>query len=337
MRAAVKVGKEKFELQQFPVPEIGPGQCLIRVHACGICAQCYKLWLEDSSSNNPPPGLSGHEVSGVVEQIGSAVTGWKAGDRAVVHIQTTCGECAYCREGKELYCLKSKWTFGGYADYLAIDAQCLLLAPEGMDLALASLLTDMVGTPMHAIRRAFAVPLPRAVCVVWGLGPIGLFTVQGLRLFEGVERIIAIDPHPMHRDLALQLGADVALDSKGIDTEERLMAENEGRGVNYAFNCALSTPETTEIAFRTLMLDGYLMNLHGRAQSRSLVEKRVDSSLYFCRSEYSENVRLVQEGKIKLAPVLTHVVPAEQINDAMELRAKRRGESLKVVTKWCDE
>ncbi len=337
MRAAVKVGKERFELQEFPIPEIDPGECLIRVHACGICAWCYNLWLEDASSSNLPPGLSGHEVSGVVEQVGSAVTGWKSGDRVVIHVQTACGECAYCREGKEMYCRKGRCTFRGYVDYLAIDAQCLLPAPEGMDLALASLLTDMVGTPLHAIRRAFAVPIPRTVSVVWGLGPIGMFTVQGLRTFEGVEKIIAIDPHPMHRDLALQLGADVALDPKAVDTEERLMAENEGRGANYAFNCVLSTPEAIDVAFRTLMLDGYLMNLHGKAQSGKLTEKRVDASLYFFRSEYPENVRLVQEGKIKLQPVLTHVVPAERINEAMELRAKRRGESLKVVTTWCDD
>jgi threonine dehydrogenase-like Zn-dependent dehydrogenase len=336
MRAAVKVGKERFELQEFPIPEIGPGECLIRVHACGICAWCYSVWLEDATSSNLPPGLSGHEVSGVVEHVGPGVTGWKPGDRVVIHDLKGCGECAYCREGKETYCRKARGVNRGYADYLAISSDCLLPAPKGMDLALASLLTDMVGTPMHAIRRAFAVNISHTVSVVWGLGPIGMFTVQGLRTFEGVEKIMAIDPHPMHRELALQLGADVALDPKAPDTEERLMAENEGRGANYAFNCALNTPEAIDVAFRTLKLDGYLMNLLGRALSGYLTEKRVDSSWYFFRNEYPENVRLVQEGKIKLEPVLTHVVPAERINEAMELRAKRRGESLKVVTTWCD-
>ncbi|MCL5270826.1 MAG: alcohol dehydrogenase catalytic domain-containing protein [bacterium] len=332
MKAAVKVGKERFETRDVPAPEIGPNDCLVRVHYCATCAWCYEEWLRDGVNDLYGPGVTGHEMAGVIERAGEGVTRWRAGDAVLTYAAGHCGECPECREGRETYCRKPMPTvIHGYADYIAVPQQCLLPSPACVDLKHATLISDMVGTSMHAIRRAFAVNLDRGVVAVWGLGPVGLFTVQGVRTFAGVKRVIGLDPVAYRRGLALELGADETLDPTQPDIEEHLRNENGGRGVNYAFNCALRNPDVIDLVFRTLKLDGYLMNVTGQARSGFQAEKRVDGTFYFFKREYDENVRLVLDGKIRLAPVLTHEYPLERINEALELRAKHPDQALKVV------
>ena len=331
MKAAFKAGRELFEIRDVPEPAIGPRDCLVRVDSCGICVWCYKEWLRDTAQDDFGFGVTGHEMAGTVEQVGAAVTQWRPGDKVLTYFWGHCGECAPCRAGKTTYCRapgRPANVQHGYAEYIAAAEQCLLPAPEGIDLSLACLIGDMVGTPMHAIRRAFAVNLPRDVVTVWGLGPVGLFCVQGLRTFGGVGRVIAVDPVESRRNLALELGADEALDPLDDDTARRVTAANGGTGANYAFNCALAQPR---MAYETLGLDGYLMNITGGLEPPKETEKRTDGSFYFFKHEYEENVRLVREGKIRLAPVVSHQFPLAEINEAMALRAKHPEKSLKVV------
>jgi L-iditol 2-dehydrogenase len=332
MKAAVKANKEQFDIQEVPVPEIGANDCLVRVHYCATCVWCYEEWLRDGTNDLYGPGVTGHEMSGIVEQVGANVTRWQPGDAVLTYAAGHCGSCPECRGGKETYCRRPlDWVIHGYAEYVAAPQQCLLPSPPRIDLKNAGLITDMVGTSMHAIRRAFSVALDRTVVAIWGLGPVGLFTIQGVRTFPGVKKVIALDFVQCRRALALELGADEALDPAQPDVEQRLLRENGGRGVNYAFNCALRDPDAVEVAFRTLKLDGYLMNITGQARSGFQGEKRVDGAFYFFKDEYDENVRLVLGGKIRLEPVLTHQFPLERINEAMELRAKHPDKALKVT------
>lgn len=334
MRAAVKTGRKRFEIQEIPTPSISADECLVRVHYCAVCVWCYHEWLEDTDHSALGPGISGHEVSGVVEQVGASVTTWHPGDAVLIYDVAGCGTCLSCKAGKTPYCQHTRGIHHGYADYVAAPQSCLLPSPAGIDLKHSGLIGDMLGTPMHAIHRAFEISLPRKVITVWGLGPVGLFAVQALRCFDDVGKIIALDPIHMRRDMALNLGADEVLDPNDPAIETRLNTENAGYGANYAFNCALRNPDDIAKAFRTLSVDGYLMNITGSYSSGFQTEKRVDGSFYFFPCEYEENVRLVQSGKIRLEPILTHEFPAEKINEAMQLRAEHPELSLKVTTCW---
>lgn len=332
MLAAFKTGKENFEVRETPRPPLGPRDCLVRVQYCGVCVWCYKEWQRDGTDSDQNPGTTGHEMAGTVEEVGREVTRWRPGDKVLTYFWGHCETCPECLAGKTTYCRtpgRPKNVAAGFAEFISTAEQCLLPAPEGICLKAASIIPDMVGTPMHAIRRAFSVGLPRDVITVWGLGPIGLFTIQGLRTFPGVGRIIAVDPMPNRRQLALELGADEALDSGDEDAlRGRLLAENNGRGANHAFNCALPSPD---LAYETLGLDGYLMSITGGCRTQSQCEKRSDGSFYFFKNEHEESIRLIREGKIRLEPVLSHEFPLREINAAMELRAKHPEASLKVV------
>jgi len=302
------------------------------VHYCATCVWCYEEWLRDGTNDLYGPGVTGHEMSGIVEQVGANVARWQPGDAVLTYVAGHCGSCPECREGKETYCRRpSDWVIHGYAEYVAAPQQCLLPSPPPINLKNAALITDMVGTSMHAIRRAFAVALDRSVVAIWGLGPVGLFAVQGVRTFPGVMKVVAIDPVAYRRELALKLGADEALDPASPGIEQKLLEENSGRGVNCAFNCALRNPDAVDVAVRTLKLDGYLMNITGQARSAFQQEKRIDGTFYFFKNEYDENVQLVLDGKIRLEPILTHEFPLDRINEAMELRAKHPDQGLKVT------
>lgn len=333
MKAAIKTGKERFDISEVTIPNIGDYECLIKVQYCAICVWCYKEWLRNGTDDIFGPGVTGHEISGVIEEVGTNVKQWKPGDEVLTYFYWHCGVCPECKAGKITYCTDRPApanVVGGYAEYTVALDRCLLPAPKGVHPKYSSLITDMVGTPMHAIRRAFSVEIDRDVVAVWGLGPVGLFAIQGVRTFDGVRRIIALDPVENRREVALRLGADAVLNPLQDDTEERLNTENGARGVNYAFNCALPS---AEMAYNTLKMDGYLMNITGGYLSQSQMEKRIDGSFYFNKDEHEDNLQLIMDGKIRLEPVLSHEFPLDQINEAMELRAKHPEQSLKVAIK----
>lgn len=336
MRAAIKGGRERFDIVEVDTPTPGPDECLVRTHYCAICVWCYEEWLRDGTDQLYPPGLTGHEMSGVVEVVGDNVTTWKPGDRVLNYAGPHCGECSECRAGRSSYCLqpeKGGKALNGYADCFIAHANCLFPAPDDINLKEASLITDMVGTPMHAIRRAFRLNLPREVVAVWGLGPVGLFTIQGLRTYADVEAVIALDPLAYRRALALNLGADEGLDPLADDCLNNIRACSRRQGADYAFNCALKEPRD---AYDTLRKGGMLMNITGGVTTRSQTEKTVDGSWYFDYAEYPANVELVKAGRFDLAGAITHEFPLAEINRAFEVRSKHLEESLKVVVRCVD-
>ncbi|MFC1582334.1 zinc-binding dehydrogenase [Planctomycetota bacterium] len=336
MRAAIKGGKERFDIIEVDTPSPGPNECLVRIHYCAICVWCYREWLRDDTDQLYPPGLTGHEMSGVIEAVGDIVTDWKAGDRVLTYAASHCGECAECRAGRSSHCLQTKKApsvLGGYAEYVSAHTNCLFPAPDGIDLKEASMITDMVGTPMHAIRRAFRLDLPKAAVGVWGLGPVGLFTVQGLRTYAEVGKIIALDPVGYRRELASGLGADEVLDPLAEGILDLLRKQNDGQGMDYAFNCALKNPQD---AYDTLRKGGFLMNITGGIKTQGETDKTVDGTWYFDHSEYPANIDMVKAGKFDLAGGITHEFPLADINTAFEVRAKHPEESLKVVIRCID-
>ncbi|MHB1485413.1 MAG: zinc-dependent alcohol dehydrogenase [Saccharofermentanales bacterium] len=330
MKAAIKTGKERFEIIDVPMPEIGRKDVLVRIRYCSICAWCYEEWGRDACESYLGPGLTGHEMAGIVEEAGSEVTDWKPGDKVLVYIAKGCGKCAMCRKGEEIHCKDRTNITGGFAEYIAVPENYLLKAPPGIDLKYSVLITDMVGTAMHGIRRAFASSSKaKSVITVWGAGPVGLFVVQGLRCYDDVGKIIVLDPVGSRREMALRLGADEALDPLDDMSIKKLMAENEGYGADFAF-CCLNVQNAVDMAYKTLSPDGVMMNINGSIKVDPYEEKLVNTSFYFLRNEYEENVKMVLDGKIVLEPLLSHTYDLGDINAAMEMRSKHPEKSFKI-------
>jgi (R,R)-butanediol dehydrogenase/meso-butanediol dehydrogenase/diacetyl reductase len=209
MRAVTLVDAHQLELVELPDPEAVPGEVVMRVDGCGICGSdltSYKVGLFTGT-------VPGHELAGVIESVGDGVTGWAAGDAAVIDPKIPCGACDDCRLGASYRCamaLTAGIGFarnGGYAELVATPAGLLHRLPPGLALEHACLV-EPLSVAIHAAERAHLHPGDPAVVI--GLGPIGLLVVATLHA-RGIGPIVGVDPVEDRRALGVLLGATTAV------------------------------------------------------------------------------------------------------------------------------
>lgn len=234
MKAVVYRGPGDIRLEDLPVPEPGPGEMLVRVDACGICPTDLK---KIEKGLLPGPRVFGHEIAGTVAALGRGATGWREGQRVVVHHHVPCGLCFYCQRGHHAQCAGYKRNGttagfeaagGGYAEYVkALDwivERGTIPIPDGV-LPEEAAFVEPVNTCLKAVRRA-RVSKGEAVLVV-GQGPIGLLLMQ-LARWSGADVMVS-DPVGERRALARSLGAPVALDAgEGVPGEVRALTGGRG-------------------------------------------------------------------------------------------------------------
>jgi (R,R)-butanediol dehydrogenase / meso-butanediol dehydrogenase / diacetyl reductase len=210
MRAVKLVDAHRLETVELPDPAPGAEEVVLRVNGCGICGSDLSSYKVGLFSDNVP----GHEFSGVIEEVGSRVSGWRAGDSTVVDPKMPCGVCEECTGGNAHRCaiaLTAGLGFarpGGFAERVLASASLLHRIPAGLAVDDACLV-EPLSIAIHGVERALALEGP---AVVVGLGPIGLFTVAVLHA-RGVTPILGVDPVADRRRLAADLGATTTLAS----------------------------------------------------------------------------------------------------------------------------
>jgi len=206
MRAAVYKGDRRVEVEEYPLPELGPLDVLLEVSHCGVCGSDIHFVLEGWGQ---PNSVGGHEYTGTVVAVGDAVEDWTVGDAAVGGPSVRCGECVYCRAGRPSLCagrsaVGENSTFqGAFADYVKTPAAEILRLPDGLTLRHAAL-TEPLAVALHGITRAQVQPGERVL--VTGGGPIGTLTIAAL-VAMGVTDIVLSEPAPVRRELGEKLGA----------------------------------------------------------------------------------------------------------------------------------
>jgi (R,R)-butanediol dehydrogenase / meso-butanediol dehydrogenase / diacetyl reductase len=209
VRAVRLVDAHLLELEELPEPDAAPGEVVMSVDGCGICGSdltSYKVGLFTGT-------VPGHELAGVVVGVGDGVTGWQAGDEAVIDPKIPCGTCDDCRNGAGHRCamaLTAGIGFardGGFAERVAVPAALLHRLPAGLALEHACLV-EPLSVAIHGVQRARV--HPGDAVVVIGLGSIGLLTVAALRA-RGIGQILGVDPVADRRRLALDLGAEAVV------------------------------------------------------------------------------------------------------------------------------
>ncbi|OGV73203.1 MAG: hypothetical protein A3K19_30415 [Lentisphaerae bacterium RIFOXYB12_FULL_65_16] len=325
MKALKKTGASTGEIVSIPIPEFAEDECLVRIKACGVCAWDVGTWNDPVDRFGP--GLTGHEVAGYVAKVGRCARGWAVGDKVVVYGIRSCGRCAHCRQRNYRYCAEKKAIVNGFAEYVAVPADRLLPMPKGTTFAEASLMVDIVGTPLHGLKRGGT---GRATSVaIWGLGPIGLGAVQGAKAF-GAPLVVGIDPLPNRRAAAMKLGADATIDPKVGSPVETLRKLTRGEGVRVCLN-AVPSDEAAQTAYDSLCLDGTLVLLTGQPKAQGQLEKNIRGSWYYHIDEYAQYLRWVAQKKLRLKPILTHTYPLTRAADAFDRRIHKPEETLKVV------
>ncbi|HIZ21389.1 MAG TPA: alcohol dehydrogenase catalytic domain-containing protein [Candidatus Blautia faecigallinarum] len=242
MKALVAYGKNDYRLEtDYPVPECGPDDIIIKTEACGICAgdlKCMhgaeRFWGDEKTPSwVQPPFIPGHEFLGRIVEMGENVKGWKLGDRITADQIVPCGECRFCKSGRYWMC-EPHATFGfqknnngGMAEYVRYPKTAVLhRVPEEMPLEKA-LLIEPYSCSKHCVDRAQIGN--EDVVVISGAGTLGLGMITYARM-KNPEKLIVLDMLDERLEKAKEFGADLVMNPGKVDVEKEIKALTEGYG-----------------------------------------------------------------------------------------------------------
>jgi threonine dehydrogenase-like Zn-dependent dehydrogenase len=239
MHGLVFKGNRQVGLEEFPDPRPGPGEVVVAMRASGICGSDLNLY------HKPPQEfartvVAGHEPCGVILERGPGVSEQQApiGERVMIHHYRGCGRCWLCGMGYTQMCREAEVMgtdiHGGHAAYLVAPASTLVPLPDGLSFAEGAAIACGTGTAYAALKRLDV--SGRDTLAIFGQGPVGLSATQ-LATAMGA-RVIAVDPSAERRDMALGMGAEVALDPSTGDPVEAIRALSHGEGADATLECS---------------------------------------------------------------------------------------------------
>lgn len=228
MRAGFYMGDYTYEVKEIPDPRPSGTEVKIRVAWCGLCGtDVHKFQGKNGASVVIPPIILGHEVSGVVEEVGPDCTMFAVGDRVACNPSYGCGDCEWCQRGLPNFCTTRHGVAKGFADYVCPPQSNVYHIPDGLDLEMAAL-AEPLSCVIHGLDQ-IEMESGRTV-VIFGMGAIGLFMLQ-LVLMQGAGKVIVVEREPRKRKLALDLGADMAVE----DTQIKEVCAHEN--ADYVIEC----------------------------------------------------------------------------------------------------
>ncbi|WP_052886244.1 alcohol dehydrogenase catalytic domain-containing protein [Thermoproteus uzoniensis] len=329
MRAARFYGPGKpLAIEEVPRPSPGPGEVLVRVKAAGVC-HTELHFLDGILNLGVMPITLGHEIAGVVEEVGPGVDDPKPGDRVIVYYYVGCGRCRHCLRGEENLCENPKAEYGfitdgGYAEYVKVPARNAVKLPDNIPFEQAAPIGCSVTTAIHATKRAR--PEMGEYVAVYGVGAVGFALIQYNKLIGA--KVIAIGRSERKLALARELGADYVINARSEDVVRKALEITGGRGVDVVYEL-VGVKETMDNSLKMLAKRGRLVligywrdKLEANPLDLVVKEAVITASVGNTLEELIEAVRLVSEGKIKV--VVDRVVGLSKINE--ELERLRRGE-----------
>ena len=360
MKAAVFVEKNRIEVVDKPIPDVGPNDALIRITTTTICGTDVHILKGEYPVAK---GLTiGHEPVGVIEKLGSAVLGYTEGQRVIAGAicpnfnSYAAQDGAPSQDGSYLipqglcgchgFKATAGWRFGNLidgtqAEYVLVpDAQANLAPiPDGLTDEQVLMCPDIMSTGFKGAENA-RIRIGDTV-VVFAQGPIGLCATAGARLL-GASTIIAVDGNDHRLDIAKKLGADLTLNFKNCDVVDEIMKITGGRGVDASIE-ALGTQSTFESALRVLKPGGTLSSLGVYSSdltiplgafAAGLGDHRIVTALCPGGKERMRRLmNVVASGRIDLGLMVTHQFKLEDIVAAYELFSNQRDGVLKVAIK----
>jgi L-iditol 2-dehydrogenase len=321
MKALVLKEYCKFALEDFPVPTLQPDEVLVRVRACGICGSDVH-GMDGSSGRRIPPIVMGHEAAGMIAEVGSAVTGWKKGDRVTFDSTVSCGACWYCQRGQINLCENRRVLgvscgdyrrHGAFAEFVAVPQRILYHLPDTLSFEQAAMV-EAVSIAVHAVERT-PLTLNASVAVI-GAGMIGLLVVQVLRA-RGCGKIIAVDLDEGKLQFAKRFGATDAILASEKDLLEKIRTLTSGRGADAAFEVVGLSP-TVKTAIDSVRKGGSVTlvgNLKPQVElPLQAVVTRELTLIGTCGSagEYPACLDLIASGKVNVTDFISATAPLEE-------------------------
>ena len=247
MKSAVFYGKHDLRVEEHEMPKVGPKDVLIQVKACGVCGTDVHIYEGDKGAAEvTPPTILGHEFSGVIAEVGSEVTNYKAGDRVCIDPNYYCGACEPCRNGVVHYCEHmigyGTTVNGGFAEYCAVNERQVYKLGDNTSFEQGAM-TEPVACCLHGMDMCEIRPGHQVVVI--GGGMIGLLMLQ-LSSLAGAAKVALLEPVESKREVGKKLGADICIDPIHEDVKARLK-EVGMTWVNTVIEC-VGRPSTIEQA-----------------------------------------------------------------------------------------
>ena len=343
MKAAVFYGppgswpQKPLKIEDVPTPKIGPKDVLVKIAACGLCHTDLLYMKMGMRPPKEPPLILGHEPSGVIEEVGEAVTNLKKGQKVLVGYTIPCGECEVCRAGRENICISGDvigaTRDGAFAEYLAVPAKVVVPLPEGIPLQEAAVITDAVAAPYHAVVNVAQVKPGDTVAVFGASGGLGLNVVQIAKAFGA--NVIGVARRKWKLEKAKEFGASEIISTLEVEKPEIEIRKMTNGGVDIAID-ATGSPQAVEMACRSVRNGGKVVVVGYGIQNFTVpfmrflwYELKVMGSCRYKPSDLFRVVEMVRKGMIKIEGLVSHRFSLEEINKGYEMLDK--GEVLRAI------
>ena len=341
MRAAILHGAEQVSIEERPIPPLGPGDVLVRVEAATTCGTDLKVFLRGGHPRMiRPPSVFGHELSGVVADVGAGVRGVDIGMRVVANNSAPCHECVECRRNLPNLCDDLLFINGAYAEYMRVPERVaranLLPVPDAVPAAVACM-TEPLACVLNGLDAArFG---PGDTVAVNGDGPSGLMMAAMAR--QRGARVIVCGRAPQRLALAKQFGAEVVINYADVpDQVEAVRDHTEGRrGVDVAIE-AVGRPEVWEASVAMARKGGQVI-FYGGCAAGSTVQLPTGRLHYdqltllgvFHNTPFHVRLalKLLSEKTWPWSKLITHEVPLDKLHDAFELMMSRQALKVAIV------
>lgn len=332
MKAIILKNKNLVELGTFNDPVLKDDDVMIEVKYCGLCgSDLHKYEGRKTVRPLTYPAILGHEISGIVKNIGKNVKNFKVGDRVTADPNYACGECYYCKHNLPHLCENSKGLVKGMADYVCCVEQNVYHIPDSLDLLPATLI-EPISCCVHGI-NTLELHKEDTLAII-GIGGIGSIMIQLAKL-KGIKTIIALDIDDNKKEKAIKLGASLFINP----LNENYLKEINNLYINKIMECSgdikslktcmdiackhativmfgLTKPEETaelsvyDLTLKEINLKGSIVNLNG-------MEEAID---------------LLSQNKINTDLIISQVVTPEEM--VQEIKEKQLIKNGKVIVKW---
>lgn len=345
MKAVVVEELGKMVVKEVPEPKLLPQSLRVRVEACAICGSDLRIFKKGDKRASLPQ-IIGHEIAGVVEEMGDRLDGYSVGDRVTIAPGHGCGECKYCRNGMGNVCINPHPSIGyassgGFAQYIVPPVNVVANGfvnqiPDNLSFDEASM-AELLACCINGQERAEV--HEGDTVLIMGAGPAGCMHIQLARA-RGASKVMITQRSKPRLELAQRFGPEVTICGAEEDVVERVKAETDGLGADVIIVAAPSR-EAQEQAFQMIAPRGRVNFFGGLPAGENMIT--IDANLIhyiecFATGASSslgrqnrEALQLISEGKVKAADYITHVFGLDDILQGFAVVERKEG--IKVVIK----
>ncbi|MFX3631549.1 MAG: NAD(P)-dependent alcohol dehydrogenase [Candidatus Pristimantibacillus sp.] len=340
MKAAVLIKPGEIQVKQVPIPVPKPDEVLVQVKCIGICGSDVHYYEHGRIGRYEvkKPIILGHELAGVVVQIGGSVHNVKVGDRVAVEPGVTCGRCSYCKAGRYNLCpdvifMATPPVDGAWSEYVVVRSDFLFPIPDEMSFEEGALL-EPLSVGFHALKRAQIQSHDRVL--VTGLGPIGQLTVLAARLF-GVTEVYGSDVVEYRRELAQTLGINGVCDPASQSLRDQVKDWSQGQGMDVIIETSgngAAISDATALVKRggKIVLVGLPTVASIGLNITEIVDGELDIlGLFRYANTYPAAIRALNAQQVSLESTITHKFKLDEIQEALDVAIHNKNSSMKIM------